>query len=141
MRQYFTLNTSQQAQDRIRLQRLENNWYRLLLQSQDWGLEHIRIHLADQYFTMINQYLQITLRQFDRMKENPEYYLQEMQNIISQLQNIYSLAQDYEESLTPLPEHLMSTLKTLRNNFLKLRKNFLKLRKNFTFAKYSFLTL
>jgi hypothetical protein len=111
MRQYFTLNTSQQAQDRIRLQRLENNWYRLLLQSQDWGLEHIRIHLADQYFTMINQYLQITLRQFDRMKENPEYYLQEMQNIISQLQNIYSLAQDYEESLTPLPEHLMEYFK------------------------------
>jgi hypothetical protein len=45
------------------------------------------------------------------MKENPEYYLQEMQNIISQLQNIYSLAQDYEESLTPIPEHLMEYFK------------------------------
>lgn len=107
MQQYFALNTSQQAQDRIQIQKLENTWYRLLLQSQDWGLEHIRIHLADKYFSMINQYLQITLRQFDKMTENPDFYYQEIQNIVTQLQNIYTLAQDYEENLTPIPEKLM----------------------------------
>lgn len=107
MQQYFALNTSQQAQDRIQIQKLENTWYRLLLQSQDWGLEHIRITLADKYFTMINQYLQITLRQFEKMTETPEYYYQEIQNIVTQLQNIYTLAQDYEENLTPIPEKLM----------------------------------
>lgn len=107
MQQYFALNTSQQAQDRIQIQKLENTWYRLLLQSQDWGLEHIRITLADKYFTMINQYLQITLRQFEKMTENPDFYYQEIQNIVTQLQNIYTLAQDYEENLTPIPEKLM----------------------------------
>jgi hypothetical protein len=107
MQQYFSLNTSQQAQDRIQIQKLENTWYRLLLQSQDWGLEHIRITLADKYFTMINQYLQITLRQFEKMTENPDFYYQEIQNIVTQLQNIYTLAQDYEENLTPIPEKLM----------------------------------
>lgn len=107
MQQYFALNTSQQAQDRIQIQKLENTWYRLLLQSQDWGLEHIRITLADKYFTMINQYLQITLRQFEKMTENPDFYYQEIQNIVIQLQNIYTLAQDYEENLTPIPEKLM----------------------------------
>ena len=107
MQQYFALNTSQQAQDRIQIQKLENTWYRLLLQSQDWGLEHIRITLADKYFTMINQYLQITLRQFEKMTENSDFYYQEIQNIVTQLQNIYTLAQDYEENLTPIPEKLM----------------------------------
>lgn len=107
MQQYFALNTSQQAQDRVQIQKLENTWYRLLLQSQDWGLEHIRITLADKYFTMINQYLQITLRQFEKMTENPDFYYQEIQNIVTQLQNIYTLAQDYEENLTPIPEKLM----------------------------------
>ena len=107
MQQYFALNTSQQAQDRIQIQKLENTWYRLLLQSQDWGLEHIRITLADKYFTMINQYLQITLRQFEKMTENPDFYYQEIQNIVTHLQNIYTLAQDYEENLTPIPEKLM----------------------------------
>lgn len=107
MQQYFALNTSQQAQDRIQIQKLENNWYRLLLQSQDWGLEHIRIHLADKYFSMINQYLQITLRQFDKMTENPEYYYQEIENIVIQLRNIYSLAEVYEENLPPIPEKLL----------------------------------
>lgn len=107
MQQYFALNTSQQAQDRIQIQKLENTWYRLLLQSQDWGLEHIRITLADKYFTMINQYLQITLRQFEKMTENPDFYYQEIQNIVTQLQNIYTLAQDYEENLIPIPEKLM----------------------------------
>jgi hypothetical protein len=110
MQQYFALNTSQQAQDRIQIQKLENTWYRLLLQSQDWGLEHIRITLADKYFTMINQYLQITLRQYDKMKDNPEYYQQEMQNISVQLQNIYTLAEVYEENLIPIPEHLLEYL-------------------------------
>lgn len=107
MQQYFSLNTSQQAQDRIQIQKLENNWYRLLLQSQDWGLEHIRIHLADKYFSMINQYIQITLRQFDKMTENPEYYYQEIENIVIQLRNIYSLAEVYEENLPPIPEKLL----------------------------------
>ncbi len=107
MQQYFSLNTSQQAQDRVQIQKLENNWYRLLLQSQDWGLEHIRIHLADKYFSMINQYLQITLRQFDKMTENPEYYYQEIENIVIQLRNIYSLAEVYEENLPPIPEKLL----------------------------------
>ncbi|MEE1112688.1 MAG: hypothetical protein UH077_05825, partial [Bacteroidales bacterium] len=107
MQQYFALNTSQQAKDRIQIQKLENTLYRLLLQSQDWGLEHIRITLADKYFTMINQYLQITLRQFEKMTENPDFYYQEIQNIVTQLQNIYTLAQDYEENLTPIPEKLM----------------------------------
>lgn len=107
MQQYFALNTSQQAQDRVQIQKLENTWYRLLLQSQDWGLEHIRITLADKYFTMINQYLQITLRQFEKMTENPDFYYQEIQNIVTQLQNIYTLAQDYEENLIPIPEKLM----------------------------------
>ncbi|MEE1302807.1 MAG: DUF2723 domain-containing protein [Bacteroidales bacterium] len=107
MQQYFALNTSQQAQDRIQIQKLENTWYRLLLQSQDWGLEHIRIHLADKYFSMINQYLQITLRQFDKMTENPEYYYQEIENIVIQLRNIYSLAEVYEENLPPIPEKLL----------------------------------
>lgn len=107
MQQYFSLNTSQQAQDRIQIQKLENTWYRLLLQSQDWGLEHIRITLADEYFTMINQYLQITLRQFEKMTENPEYYHQEIENIILQLQNIYTLAEIYEEKLIPIPEKLL----------------------------------
>lgn len=107
MQQYFSLNTSQQAQDRVQIQKLENTWYRLLLQSQDWGLEHIRITLADKYFTMINQYLQITLRQFEKMTENPDFYYQEIQNIVTQLQNIYTLAQDYEENLTTIPEKLM----------------------------------
>ena len=107
MQQYFSLNTSQQAQDRIQIQKLENTWYRLLLQSQDWGLEHIRITLADEYFTMINQYLQITLRQFEKMTENPEYYHQEIENIILQLRNIYTLAEIYEEKLIPIPEKLL----------------------------------
>ena len=107
MQQYFALKTSQKAQDRIQIKKLENTWYRLLLQSQDWGLEHIRITLADKYFTMINQYLQITLRQFEKMTENPDFYYQEIQNIVTQLQNIYTLAQDYEENLTPIPEKLM----------------------------------
>lgn len=110
MQQYFSLNASQQAQERIQAQRLENQWYRLLLQSQDWGLEDIRITLADKYFTMINQYLQITLRQYDKMKDNPEYYQQEMQNISVQLQNIYTLAEVYEENLIPIPEHLLEYL-------------------------------
>lgn len=107
MQQYFALNTSQQAQDRIQIQKLENTWYRLLLQSQDWGLEHIRIHLADKYFSMISQYLQITLRQFEKMAENPEYYYQEIENIVIQLRNIYSLAEVYEENLPPIPEKLL----------------------------------
>ena len=110
MQQYFSLNTSQQAQDRIQIQKLENTWYRLLLQSQDWGLEHIRITLADGYFTMINQYLQITLRQFEKMTENPEYYYQEIENIVLQLRNIYSLAEEYEEKLIPIPEKLFRIL-------------------------------
>ena len=107
MQQYFSLNISQQAQDRIQIQTLENNWYRLLLQSQDWGLEHVRITLADQYFTIINQYLKITFRQFEKMIEIPDFYYQEIQNIVAQLQNIYTLAQDYEENLIPIPEKLM----------------------------------
>ncbi|MEE1322220.1 MAG: DUF2723 domain-containing protein, partial [Bacteroidales bacterium] len=107
MQQYFALNTSQQAQDRIQIQKLENTWYRLLLQSQDWGLEHIRITLADKYFTMINQYLQITLRQFEKMTENPDFYYQEIENIVIQLRNIYSLAEVYEENLPPIPEKLL----------------------------------
>lgn len=115
MQQYFALNTSQQAQDRIQIQKLENTWYRLLLQSQDWGLEHIRITLADKYFTMINQYLQITLRQFEKMTENPDFYYQEIQNIVTQLQNIYTLAQDYEENLTPIPEKLMEYFQESKN--------------------------
>ncbi|MEE0889291.1 MAG: DUF2723 domain-containing protein [Bacteroidales bacterium] len=111
MQQYFSLNTSQQAQDRIQIQKLENTWYRLLLQSQDWGLEHIRITLADGYFTMINQYLQITMRQFEKMIENPEYYYQEIENIVLQLRNIYSLAEEYEEKLIPIPEKLLEFFK------------------------------
>ena len=111
MQQYFSLNTSQQAQDRIQIQKLENTWYRLLLQSQDWGLEHIRITLADGYFTMINQYLQITMRQFEKMTENPEYYYQEIENIVLQLRNIYSLAEEYEEKLIPIPEKLLEFFK------------------------------
>ncbi|MBO7224888.1 MAG: DUF2723 domain-containing protein, partial [Bacteroidales bacterium] len=111
MQQYFSLNTSQQAQDRIQIQKLENTWYRLLLQSQDWGLEHIRITLADGYFTMINQYLKITLRQFEKMTENPEYYYQEIENIVLQLRNIYSLAEEYEEKLIPIPEKLLEFFK------------------------------
>jgi hypothetical protein len=111
MQQYFALNTSQQAQDRIQIQKLENTWYRLLLQSQDWGLEHIRITLADGYFTMINQYLQITMRQFEKMIENPEYYYQEIENIVLQLRNIYSLAEEYEEKLIPIPEKLLEFFK------------------------------
>ena len=111
MQQYFSLNTSQQAQDRIQIQKLENTWYRLLLQSQDWGLEHIRITLADGYFTMINQYLKITLRQFENMTENPEYYYQEIENITLQLRNIYSLAEEYEEKLIPIPEKLLEFFK------------------------------
>jgi hypothetical protein len=59
---------------------------------------------------MINQYLQITLRQYDKMKDNPEYYQQEMQNISVQLQNIYTLAEVYEENLIPIPEHLLEYL-------------------------------
>lgn len=111
MQQYFTLNVSQQAQDRMQIQKLENTWYRLLLQSQDWGLERIRITLADEYFTMINQYLQITLRQFEKMAENPEYYYQEIENIVLQLRNIYSLAEEYEEKLIPIPEKLLEFFK------------------------------
>ena len=111
MQQYFSLNTSQQAQDRIQIQKLENTWYRLLLQSQDWGLEHIRITLADGYFTMINQYLKITLRQFEKMTENPDFYYQEIENIVLQLRNIYSLAEEYEEKLIPIPEKLLEFFK------------------------------
>ena len=107
MQQYFTLNTSQQAQDRIQMQKLENQWYRLLLQSQDWGLENVRITLADGYFSMINQYLQVSFRQFAKMVENPEFYEQEIENIKLQLNNIYSLAEIYEEELMPIPENLL----------------------------------
>ncbi len=105
MQQYFNLNSSQQAQERVKVQKLENQWYRLLLQSQDWNLENIRIPLADAYFSMINKYLQITFRQFDRMKDNPEYYSQEIQNIKSQIQNIYALAEIYEEQVVSIPEN------------------------------------
>ena len=108
MQQYFNLNSSQQAQERVKVQKLENQWYRLLLQSQDWNLENIRIPLADAYFSMINKYLQITFRQFDRMKDNPEYYSQEIQNIKSQIQNIYALAENYEEKVVSMPESFLS---------------------------------
>ena len=108
MQQYFNLNSSQQAQERVKVQKLENQWYRLLLQSQDWNLENIRIPLADAYFSMINKYLQITFRQFDRMKDNPEYYSQEIQNIKSQIQNIYALAENYEEQVVSIPESFLS---------------------------------
>lgn len=108
MQQYFNLNSSQQAQERVKAQKLENQWYRLLLQSQDWNLENIRIPLADAYFSMINKYLQITFRQFDRMKDNPEYYSQEIQNIKSQIQNIYALAENYEEQVVSIPESFLS---------------------------------
>lgn len=105
MQQYFSLNSSQQAQERVKIQKLENQWYRLLLQSQDWNLENIRIPLADTYFSMINKYLKISFAQFDRMKDNPDYYYQEMQNIIKQINNIYALAEIYEEQVVSIPEN------------------------------------
>lgn len=107
MRQYFSLNTSQQAQERINVQKIENQWYRLLLQSQDWNLEDLRIPLADEYFTMINTYLQITFRQLEKMNQKPEYYSAEIENIKLQLQNIYNLAETYEEELISIPEQLL----------------------------------
>lgn len=89
----------QQAQERLEIQSRMYDWLRLILQSQDWGLEQIRIALADSFFYVVGDYLQVTHNQIERMRKNYEYYEDEILKAEFQMREIYSLAATYEETL------------------------------------------
>lgn len=101
---FLDLTPYEQSQNRLTAQKLIGSWISLCEITEQWGLEPLRVQLADQFFTYASPYCLACFDQLSRLNKNPEYYAQEIERLNSLLETIYSFAEKYEEELPVLKQ-------------------------------------
>lgn len=96
---FLNLSPYEQSQNRLTAQKLIGSWISLCEITEQWGLEPLRVQLADQFFTYASPYCLTCFDQLNRLNKNPDYYSEEIQRLNSLLETIYSFAEKYEEQL------------------------------------------
>lgn len=107
MNYFLNLSPFEQSQNRLESQKLMSSWINLCEITEQWGLESLRVQLANNLFDYLSPYYLVCFDQLARLNKNPLYYAEEIEKLNQFIENINAFASKYEE---PLPVNTVNNL-------------------------------
>ncbi|MDR1847217.1 MAG: DUF2723 domain-containing protein [Bacteroidales bacterium] len=106
MRYYLNLKDSFKAHERWEAEKIMTNWLYLCLFIDDNKLDDLREDLTADFFNYASEYLKICYDYLETIKDNSDFYKEEIEKTTALVKGILDLGKAYEEKLPQPPASL-----------------------------------